>query len=310
MSDNPYPVDPKNSVELSRLLRQEPFMTGITGYLPPDVEPSSIRKTLDVGCGPGPWLIDLLKQYPDMHGAGIDISESMIEHAQGEAKIQRLQGRLEFFTGSFEHLPFPDESFDYINARLVQWFVSELDRPAVLREWFRVLRPGGWIRLIEAELPKSNGQANEILTQMFSLSIKQLKKTGGFVGIAYDGLDEFLEEIRAESPETAVLLANLRDQGSFFYLKRFLEWLGCEHIQVEPHIVDYSAHGPHREQYVEDILLSHVSFRNFRLKMLPGLTLQRLKSLEDAWLKEWQSPDFIALQLYVSAWGQKPLLSK
>lgn len=177
MSNNPYPIDPKDSVELSRLLRQEPFITGITGYLPPDVDPSLLQQTLDVGCGPGLWLIDLVRQFPHMHGVGIDISPIMIEHAQGQTKIRQLQTRLEFHTGSFAVLPFPDESFDFINARLVQWFIREQDRLTILREWFRVLRPGGFIRLIEAELPKSNGQAHEILTEMFSQAIKRAKKT-------------------------------------------------------------------------------------------------------------------------------------
>ena len=42
-----------------------------------------------------------------------------------------------------ERLDFPDASFDLVNARLVNAFLSRQDWPRLIQEGFRLLRPGG-----------------------------------------------------------------------------------------------------------------------------------------------------------------------
>lgn len=48
-----------------------------------------------------------------------------------------------FFGADARALPFPDASFDLVETDFLLQFLAPSDRRAVLREWARVLRPGG-----------------------------------------------------------------------------------------------------------------------------------------------------------------------
>jgi len=64
-------------------------------------------RVLDVGCGKGFLVKDLMLERPGLEAFGLDISIYAILNAPPE-----LAGRLHL--GSGEKLPFPDKSFDYV----------------------------------------------------------------------------------------------------------------------------------------------------------------------------------------------------
>lgn len=94
---------------------------------------------LDVGCGTGGNL-QRLKEFGVARAVGLDLMEPRI------AKARAAYPTLEFHVGSATELPFDDGTFD-----LVTQFVclsSILDpgvRAHVIREMFRVARPGGLV---------------------------------------------------------------------------------------------------------------------------------------------------------------------
>jgi SAM-dependent methyltransferase len=96
-------------------------------------------RVLDAGCGPG-----LYAEEPVTLGAqvvAIDVSEPMLELAR-----QRLGERARVVRADLNgRLPFPDEQFDLVVCPLVIAHVD--DRAACMREFFRVLRPGGHVVL-------------------------------------------------------------------------------------------------------------------------------------------------------------------
>jgi ubiquinone/menaquinone biosynthesis C-methylase UbiE len=59
-----------------------------------------------------------------------------------------------FDVGDAERLPHPDASFDLVIERHVIWTLPAPD--AALREWARVLRPGGRVLLIEGDWQRSS----------------------------------------------------------------------------------------------------------------------------------------------------------
>ena len=98
---------------------------------------------LDVGCGTG--FLSLLLARLGHRVVGIDAVDEMLDLARRKAAAAGLRPDLR--KGDAEHLPFPEASFDLVMERHVIWTLP--DPAGALREWWRVLRPGGRIVLIE-----------------------------------------------------------------------------------------------------------------------------------------------------------------
>jgi ubiquinone/menaquinone biosynthesis C-methylase UbiE len=64
-------------------------------------------KVLDVGCGKGFLVKDLMVECPGLEAFGVDISRYALMHCERD-----VAGRLQL--GSAESLPFPDRSFDAV----------------------------------------------------------------------------------------------------------------------------------------------------------------------------------------------------
>ena len=99
-------------------------------------------RVLEVGIGTGLSL----SAYPrDCHLTGIDLAPDMLARARRRA--QRLGWEnVDLSVGNAQDLDFPDASFDYVTSFHV---VSVVPDPSqMMREMFRVCRPGGTIVII------------------------------------------------------------------------------------------------------------------------------------------------------------------
>lgn len=92
------------------------------------------ENVLELGCGTG---CDLL-QFA-MHGAiaiGVDVTDAHLELAR-----KRVGEKAGITKADIHHLPFPDESFDYVYSHGV---LHHCDKPRqIVEEIFRVLKPNG-----------------------------------------------------------------------------------------------------------------------------------------------------------------------
>jgi ubiquinone/menaquinone biosynthesis C-methylase UbiE len=105
-------------------------------------QPTSV---LDVGCGTGKLLRQAWACWPEAQFIGVDPANSMIEIAK------RLTSHATFLTGIAEALPLQDASVDLALSTIS--FHHWHDQAAGIREIARVLRPGGYLLLVDLSLP-------------------------------------------------------------------------------------------------------------------------------------------------------------
>lgn len=96
---------------------------------------------LDLGSGGGvDVLLSARRVGPTGMAYGVDMTDDMLELARRSAREAGVEN-VEFLKGEIEDLPLPDASVDVVLSNCVINLSS--DKPRVLREAFRVLRPGG-----------------------------------------------------------------------------------------------------------------------------------------------------------------------
>src|SRR6202522_2111057 len=96
---------------------------------------------LDLGSGGGiDVLLSARRVGPTGKAYGLDMTDEMLALAN-ENKERAGVENVEFLKGEIEHIPLPDNSVDVVISNCVINLSS--DKDAVLREAFRVLKPGG-----------------------------------------------------------------------------------------------------------------------------------------------------------------------
>src|SRR5450432_3339515 len=134
--NNTYILDPESVAEMTRLIQLDQFTTrAMGGPLEEHPDPSHLRRVLDLACGPGGWVLDVAFDYPEIEVMGVDISETMLRYAIARAQSQQIA----------------NASFGLVNIRLLVGVLARTAWPAFLQECQRITRPGGIMRLTEAD---------------------------------------------------------------------------------------------------------------------------------------------------------------
>jgi arsenite methyltransferase len=96
---------------------------------------------LDLGSGGGiDVLLSARRVGPTGKAYGLDMTDQMLAVAEENKRKSGLEN-VEFLKGEIEHIPLPDNSVDVIISNCVINLSGDKDR--VIREAFRVLKPGG-----------------------------------------------------------------------------------------------------------------------------------------------------------------------
>lgn len=126
---------------------QEPEARRILADL--DLPPAS--RGLDVGCGVGLYALWLAQAVGrGGHVMGIEPDGTKVEAAQALVGAELEPGRLEFREGDGTAIPVPDASVDWLWCGDVLHHIVDTER--ALREFRRVVRPGGRIVIKESQV--------------------------------------------------------------------------------------------------------------------------------------------------------------
>jgi len=100
---------------------------------------------LDYGCGPGHDLVGFAHYSRPQRLVGVDISPSSLAETSERLRLHAPAELVRIDHGIYR-LPFEDAAFDYIHCSGVLMCIE--DPPRLLREFHRLLRPGGEVRLM------------------------------------------------------------------------------------------------------------------------------------------------------------------
>lgn len=130
--------------ELPRLQKQSRLLYQLQLPVLPDLpKPETPGDFLDIGTGPGVFL-SLLQKNPDFKDyrfTGLDLSKELLFVANLH------NNNIHWVQGTAYALPFPDESFDLVHASFL--FIHLLEPQKAMAEIRRVLRPGGYVHLVD-----------------------------------------------------------------------------------------------------------------------------------------------------------------
>lgn len=122
----------------------EPELQRILDVLP--LTPA--MKVLDLACGDGFYSRRIADRLgPGGSVTGVDLNLAYLDEARQEAARQTGEATIDFVAASFDRLPFPDDTFDFVWC--AQSLYSLPEPVVVLRTLARVLRPGGIVAVLE-----------------------------------------------------------------------------------------------------------------------------------------------------------------
>lgn len=110
------------------------------------------QRILDLGCTVGHNTLPWKDVFPKADVHGIDVSAPCLRYAHARARERRVAIHFEQMNACA--LQYPDASFDVVFSSMFLHEIPKKEIPLILREAFRVLRPGGL--MLHMELPPAN----------------------------------------------------------------------------------------------------------------------------------------------------------
>jgi SAM-dependent methyltransferase len=187
---------------------------------------------LEVGSGSGGPAV-YLAAARECRVTGVDINEHGVRNARALAEARGLSRRARFeVVDAGQPLPFPDASFDAVVSNDAMCHIA--NRAAVLRDWHRLLRPGGRALFTDAMVLTGIISHEELATRSsigFYLFVppgvnEALLREAGFVVVEVQDVTANAAEIAARWHDARVrhrepLLAR-EGEANFDGLQRFL----------------------------------------------------------------------------------------
>lgn len=125
---------------------------------------------LNVGSGSGVSATYLAQTY-GCQIVGVDILPGMVANAQSWAETKGLSDQLKFRVADARDLPFDDNQFNALISESVNTFIPERER--AMREYVRVVKPGGYIGFNEAIwIKEPSDEVAKIITETTSQEFK------------------------------------------------------------------------------------------------------------------------------------------
>jgi SAM-dependent methyltransferase len=146
---------------------------------------------LDLGSGGGiDVLLSAKRVGPTGKAYGLDMTDEMLALAR-ENQEKAGATNVEFLKGTIEHIPLPDNAVDVIISNCVINLSS--DKDAVLREAFRVLKPGGRFAVsdvvVRGEVPADVRRSMELWVGCIAGALEEEDYKAKLAAAGFDNVD-------------------------------------------------------------------------------------------------------------------------
>ena len=164
---------------------------------------------LDLGSGGGiDVLLSAKRVGPTGMAYGLDMTDEMLALAEENRRRSGLCN-VRFLKGEIESIPLPDDSVDVIISNCVINLSGDKDR--VLREAFRVLRPGGRFAVsdvvVRGEMPAAIRRSMELWTGCVAGALSDADYTDKLRAAGFTGVDIEVTRIYGSDDARAFLAA-------------------------------------------------------------------------------------------------------
>ncbi|MCC6194784.1 MAG: arsenite methyltransferase [Burkholderiales bacterium] len=164
---------------------------------------------LDLGSGGGiDVLLSARRVGPAGKAYGLDMTDEMLALAE-ENKRRSGLANVEFLRGEIEHIPLPDNSVDVIISNCVINLSGDKDQ--VLREAFRVLRPGGRFAVcdivVRGAVPAAIRRSMELWAGCVAGALSDAQYRGKLAAAGFEGIDLEVTRVYDSDAASAFLAA-------------------------------------------------------------------------------------------------------
>lgn len=190
------------------------------------------ERVLDMCCGSGEFTRTIADLVPAGHVVGLDAQPTMLDEARACAGPNQS-----FVLGPVQHLDtlVPDSAtFDLVMSRSALHWVPEEDHPPLLAECFRLLRPGGRLRI-------ECGGGDNVRAMMVLFGDCSAKRGGPQCPWTYFGAGAYLELVEAAGFAVEDGWVRTVAQHRRFDRESSIGWLTSQCFQA------YEAHLPESE---------------------------------------------------------------
>jgi SAM-dependent methyltransferase len=198
-------------------ITSELYDSNQTAELPPDAVKASLgcgnptalaelkpgETVLDLGSGGGiDVLLSARRVGPAGKAYGLDMTDEMLALARANQRKAGVQN-VEFLKGEIENIPLPDNSVDVIISNCVINLSGDKDK--VLREAFRVLKPGGRFAVsdvvVRGEVPAEIRRSIELWVGCVAGALEDTEYKSKLAAAGFEGIG--IEPTRIHTVEDA-----------------------------------------------------------------------------------------------------------
>jgi len=159
---------------------------------------------LDLGSGGGiDVLLSAKRVGPTGKAYGLDMTDEMLSLARANQKKAGVEN-VEFLKGAIENIPLPENSVDVIISNCVINLSGDKDR--VLREAFRVLKPGGRLAIsdvvVRGEVPADIRKSVELWVGCVAGALEEFEYRDKLFSAGFENID--IEPTRVYKVEEAL----------------------------------------------------------------------------------------------------------